>query len=200
MTARTPPADRSFRKVAILFAIVFVGGAMLMGSAWQALAAPGGGVNALTHPTCSAFPDAVNGPSEARYTQSCTTLPDFISTTYSTVTVPTTTTESTKTETTKPTKTETTKTETKTTTTSKATTTSRATTTSTAVAPPVAQSTITGAQQKATPSTRTAGPIPRAVNAGQNEASSWPLAVGGALITLGALGAALSLRRPTTER
>lgn len=189
MTARTPPADRSFRTIAILFATVFVGGAMLMGSAWQALAAPGKDVSALMHPTCSAAPDAAVGA--AQYTATCTSQPDDTVSTYTTITVPTTTTETTKTTT----RTSTSKTET-----TKATTTSKASTTSTAVAPPVAQSTVTGAQQHATPSTRTAGPIPRAVNAGQNEASSWQLGVGGALITLGALGAALSLRRTTTKR
>lgn len=192
MSTRTPPTDRSFRKIAFLFAIVFVGGAMLMGSAWQALADPDGDVTALTHSTCTAFPDAANVPGAVQNTATCTALPDetlsTATTTYST------TSSSTRTSTT-----ETTKTTTHATSTSRAGT-STATTTSKAPAPPVARSTVTGGEQRATTSARTAGPIPRAVDAGQNEASSWQVPVGGALITLGALGAALALRRSTTER
>lgn len=48
---------------------------------------------------------------------------------------------------------------------------------------------------------RTAGPIPGAVDAGMNEASSWQLPVGGALILLGAAGMTTTvLRRKSAKR
>lgn len=54
---------------------------------------------------------------------------------------------------------------------------------------------------KPTTVTRTVGPIPGAVDAGTNEASSWQLPVGGALIMLGAVGVASAvIRRNSAKR
>jgi hypothetical protein len=208
MTTRTaPPADRSFRRIAILFSIVFVAGALLMAPAWQALATPGTEVTALMS-TCSAAPDALNVPGAARYTPSCPAPPDeavsTVTTTYTTTTATSTSTTTTKTTSTVTTpKTTTTS---KATTTAKATTPSKATTTSKATVPPVvtARPPTTAAQRTAiatTPARRTAGPIPGAVAAGTNEAASWQLPVGGALILLGTAGMTTAvLRRRSLSR
>jgi hypothetical protein len=58
-------------------------------------------------------------------------------------------------------------------------------------------------QHRTTPVTtpsRTAGPIPGAVNAGQNDAASWELPVGGALMTLGAAGTVTAIARRTSGK
>lgn len=90
------------------------------------------------------------------------------------------------------------------TTTTSTTTTTRTQSGSTTSSAPTTEAAKTTTQHQAAVTTtaprRTTAPIPGAVDAGTNEASSWQLPVGGALIVLGALGVATTVARRSSAK
>jgi hypothetical protein len=113
-----------------------------------------------------------------------------------TTTAPTTTTPAEGTKTTTPT----TDAEKTTTTPAAGTTAARTTAAGTTAAGTTAAKTTAAQRTAAATTTRTAGPIPGAVDAGQNEASSWQLPAGAALIALGGLWTLATIARRTSAR